>query len=81
MALKKTQIFWAGFVAILAIIAAAIIMRIQELALAGLTAFVTHLGIGLGTSLGHSVQRSAFYKPELDPSRQQTGKPEEGPQT
>lgn len=74
MALKKTHIFWAGFVAILGVIVTAIVMRLADIATAGLTAFVWLLGLGLGTSLGHSVQRSAFFKPELH----ETDKPKGG---
>jgi hypothetical protein len=34
--------------------------------LAGLTALIWVIGLGLGAQVGDNIQRAALYKPELD---------------
>jgi hypothetical protein len=69
MALKKTPIFWVGFLTIIGITIYGLLARLVDVALAGLTAIIWAMAVGLGANVGHSLQRSAFYKPELDEKR------------
>ena len=66
MRLRKGPVWLAGFVAIVAVIGGGFAAKDREVIMAGLDALVWHLAIGLGINLGVAVQRSIWYKPELD---------------
>jgi len=66
MRLRKGPVWLAGFLACAVVIAGGFISDREQVILAGLSSLVWIVGIGLGANVGEAVQRSAFYKAELD---------------
>jgi hypothetical protein len=66
MSLKKTPIFWGGFIVLSFITIAALFMQLTEIVLAGLTSIVWTVAVGLGANVGNNVQRALLYNEKLD---------------
>jgi len=66
MRLKKGTVWLMGFFAISLVILGGFFATMQDVILAGLTALIWVIGLGLGAQVGDSIQRAALYKPELD---------------
>jgi hypothetical protein len=64
--LRKGPVWIAGYVSILGIIAAGFLKDKEAVILAALDAFVWLIAIGLGANVLFALQKSAFYRKELD---------------
>lgn len=66
MKLRKGPVWFAGFLAVAAVILGGFLTGREPVILAGLSSLVWIVAAGLGANVGEAIQRSAFYKPELD---------------